>query len=313
MDNQSIPHSYWNRTDLLIFIPKYKKSYSQKANEENYMYKIRYSDIPNMGDQLNKCMLEELFNISVERADPNNSNMSAIGSGMSHILMTDSKKGRIKQSFLKLFKRRKYYVWGTGFMNYQVKPDNPFIYSNTEICAVRGKLTLERVKKILNNPNLDVPLADGGLLAKNWVGEVEKKYKIGIIPHFKESDHPLIESLKLHYDESTVIDLKEDPKTVVEKIAQCETVLSSSLHGLIVADSYHIPNMHIMFYKFGEKMLGDGYKFMDYYSSYGLKDTPIILSESNWPTIEEIIQNYNIPFESIEEKKKQLVEVFPKL
>ena len=33
--------------------------------------------------------------------------------------------------------------------------------------------------------------------------------------------------------------------TVINKISSCRVVLSSSLHGLIVADSYGIPNMRI--------------------------------------------------------------------
>ena len=40
----------------------------------------------------------------------------------------------------------------------------------------------------------------------------KKKYSVGIIPHFKEQDHPVVKKLLDNYDNSTLIDLKENPK-----------------------------------------------------------------------------------------------------
>ena len=275
------------------------------------MYKIHYPKIENMGDLLNKDMLEELFGIEVRATTPTKSNMSAIGSGLGGTLFSLDKKTKLKQLMYKLFMEKTHYIWGTGFLSYTKIPDQQFIYKSVNIRSLRGKLTQNRIEKILNR-KINVPLGDGGLLAERWVGPVEKKFQIGIIPHFKEQNHPLIAKIKEYYGESCkVIDLKDDPKKVIRDIGECEVILSSSLHGLIVADSYHIPNRHILFYAYGEKAMGDGYKFADYYSAFGLEDRSINILEDGFPSIGDIVKNYQVPKEMVEQKKDDIFKAFP--
>lgn len=274
-------------------------------------YKILYPEIPNMGDLLNRDLLESFFHIQVERGGFVTSNMSAIGSGLEKIQWaTNISKKMIKQIAYYPFAAREFHVWGTGFLRYSQK-DNAFYYPKIDFHCLRGKLTQNRVESIINK-KIDVPLADGGLLAERWVGSQQKKYDIGIIPHFRERDHQLIEKLHEHFDNSIVINLKEDPRTVVETIGSCKYVLSSSLHGLIVADSFHIPNMHIMLYPFGERVKGDGYKFSDYYSSYGLEDNFYVIDPDNLPSLKKIEESYRIDDTAVEKKKDQLISAFPR-
>lgn len=273
-------------------------------------YKIAYPNKPNMGDLLNKDMLESVFHIQVERAERLTSNMSGIGSGLQYTQWSDSLSIKLKQIAYFPLAAHEYHVWGTGFINYSDK-DNPFYFSNMQFHCLRGKLTKTRVEAIINH-KLDIPLADGGLLAERWVGKQQKKYNIGIIPHFREQDHPLVKKLHDYYDNSIVIDLTEPPKTVVETIGSCEYILSSSLHGLIVADSFHIPNMHILFYPMGERILGDGYKYADYYSSFDLEDQPYMIDPMKFPTVEDIRYHYKIEDTVVEKKKDQLICVFPR-
>ena len=59
------------------------------------------------------------------------------------------------------------------------------------------------------------------------------------------------------------MDPKADWKTVVDFICSCKCIISSSLHGLICADAYSIPNVWL-----DEHKLPEGhFKFMDYFSS----------------------------------------------
>ena len=285
---------------------------SQQRNCPFFMmnYKIAYPDKPNMGDLLNKDMLEDIFHIQVERGDRLTSNMSGIGSGLHYVQWSLSVSNRLKQIAYLPFAAREYHVWGTGFLNSAGKA-TPFYFSKMQFHCLRGKLTQNRVEAIIHQ-KLDIPLGDGGLLAERWTGPQKKKYRIGIIPHFREQDHPLVKKLNESYEDSTVIDLTEPPRTVVETIGSCEYILSSSLHGLIVADSFHIPNMHILFYPMGERIMGDGYKYSDYYSSFDLEDQPRLIDPDHLPTAAEIQENYKIDEAAVEKKKDELIRVFPR-
>ena len=110
------------------------------------------------------------------------------------------------------------------------------------------------------------------------------------------------------YPGSKFINVKDDPLQVVKEIAKCRYVLSSSLHGLIVADSFHIPNMYLVF---GDRLLGDGYKFDDYYSAYGITQKPRDLRTEAMPELSEIEKEYQILPELVEEKKRQMRGAFP--
>ena len=95
---------------------------------------------------------------------------------------------------------------------------------------------------------------------------------------------------------------------MIRQIAECRFILSSSLHGLIIADSMGIPNLHV---EFGDRLLGDGYKFDDYYSAYGLTHKPYDMRTEPLPELAWIQEQYRIRPEAVEAKKKALREVFP--
>lgn len=277
------------------------------------MYRIHYPSIPNMGDRLNKVMLEDLFGIEVIQTPFFKSNMSAIGSSLEVLLWSESAKTRLKQGVRYTFATKERYVWGTGFLSSGTNRKKKLIFKNTQFCAIRGELSKKRIEDIIGE-ELDIPTGDGGLLTERWIGSnAKKKYSIGIIPHFREQDHSIINSIAGSYKDSVIIDLTDEPRSVVKKISECSAVLSSSLHGLIVSDSFHIPNMHMMLYKYGERILGDGFKFQDYYSSYGIEDKPVVMESGKWPSIDDIVNSYTIDSEMIEKKKDQLYSCFPRL
>ena len=280
-------------------------------------YRICFPQIPNMGDLLNKDMLEPLFHIKIQRVERHDSNISAIGSSLlpalrSRALYSINLKKRIKQGVIKTFNIDPLYIWGTGFMNYKTQEDNIIQLRNTKFLSLRGNLSKCRVERVIGK-KLNIPTGDGGLLVDRWIGKIPpKKYRIGIIPHYKEKESPIVSEMRNKYSDSVIIDLGKKPIDVVKEIASCETILSSSLHGLIVADSFHIPNKHILLYPYGERMLGDGFKFADYYSSYGLKDNYLDVNTSNWPTIQSIIEDYCIEPSVVEKKKDEIFSVFPR-
>lgn len=102
---------------------------------------------------------------------------------------------------------------------------------NFKILAVRGKLTARTLKAG------KVPLGDLGLLASRIWTKQPAKYNIGVVRHYVDKEkYPFAD---------IVIDATEPVEQVIEKISSCRVIMSSSLHGIIVADSYGIPNMRI--------------------------------------------------------------------
>jgi len=160
----------------------------------------------------------------------------------------------------------------------------------------------------LTGVEYNVPLADAGLLADMFVeSPIAKEYEIGLIPHMSQLEDPAIKGL-LRIPGVHLIDIRRSAQEVINDIVQCESILSSSLHGLIFADSLHIPSLHIL----GDKALyGGNFKFEDYYSSFGLTDRPYVFDCKNLPDKSMVFENYRISGEMVDEKKRQLIESFP--
>lgn len=96
--------------------------------------------------------------------------------------------------------------------------------------------------------------------------QVEKKYDITIIPHrahYKEMKR----DIELSKQNVHIINLTTgsdvEIENVVKEMKQSRLILSSSLHGLIVAHAYGIPALWVHF----EDMAGGDFKFRDYFSS----------------------------------------------
>ena len=61
-----------------------------------------------------------------------------------------------------------------------------------------------------------------------------------------------------------MIDPRLPIEQFVDELVSCEMIFSSSLHGLIIADAYNIPNRRVIF---GNKLIGGDFKFNDYEES----------------------------------------------
>jgi len=111
-------------------------------------------------------------------------------------------------------------------------------------------------------------------------------------------------------DGSKLIDLRDEPHHVIEQIAQSELVISSSLHGLIVADSFRVPNLHLVV---TNELLGDGFKFDDYYSIYDIPHNYVRFNEINdiSKIPEMITDSYRITDKMVSEMQRDMIEAFP--
>jgi len=178
-------------------------------------------------------------------------------------------------------------VWTTGFISI----DEKLNVTPQEICAVRGKLT----RNLLLRQGFKCPeiYGDAALLYPRFYNpKIEKKYKIGIIPHYCDSDNPWLNQFE-NSNEILILNILEDINVVVDKILSCEKIISSSLHGLIASDSYNIPSLWV---EFSDKVVGNGFKFYDYFSSVNRTDKePIrINNDTKISLIEKSFHDYQI-------------------
>ena len=143
-------------------------------------------------------------------------------------------------------------VWGTGIMR-----DSDPIEKNAQYLAVRGPLTGRKVGcKVYG---------DAGLLTgKLFPYDGKCQEATAIVPHYVDRG---IEAGGLH--EIDIIN--GDPIKVAHEIASYGKIISTSLHGIIIAHSYGVP---AAWWKPTDKLNGDGSKFEDYALSVGINLKP---------------------------------------
>lgn len=201
------------------------------------------SNINNAGDTLTPFIVEYFTGKKVELAERNyHGKLLGVGSIMKALRPNDV-------------------VWGAGVMR---KTDS-FPHANKcKFLAVRGKLTAEilkqngaEVQEVFGDPALLLPLM--------YKPKIEKRYKFGLLPHYIEQDQPVFKRL-LSQDDTLVIDITQPWQKVIDNICSCDLIVSSSLHGIIIAEAYGIPAHWL---KVSDKVLGDGFKFEDYLTGTG--------------------------------------------
>lgn len=157
-----------------------------------------------------------------------------------------------------------YSVWGSGFLS----DSHSLINRPNNVLAVRGEFTQRKIKKLFNI-NCET-LGDPGLLFREFYNpKLSKQFSIGIIPHFKEISDPVIRNLQVRFgNDINIIDPRINIFKFADEVKKCESILSSSLHGLVLSESYGIPTSWI---RISNKLIGGDFKFQDYYSGVGIK------------------------------------------
>ncbi|WP_421921679.1 polysaccharide pyruvyl transferase family protein [Marinobacter salarius] len=234
----------------------------------NYVPLVYFSEIKNVGDLISPYLTERITNKRVRCVET---------SVLPRLLGVGSILGN--GSFNS-------YIWGSGSINGQL-PNRKL--DPKKIFAVRGKLTLALLEsryKVAEN----LPLGDPALLMPRFFKPLSGiQFRVGIVPHYVDADQAEYLLRKCQSD-FTIIDVRQDPETFISKIAECELILSSSLHGLILADAYGIPNRWV---RFSDSIVGGFWKFLDYYS----------ITDNHSPSPLQISQVADI-FNSIEEPEK---------
>ncbi len=154
-------------------------------------------------------------------------------------------------------------VWGSGIIS-----RNDVFSAPREIRAVRGPETRRRCLEL----GFACPEVYGDpaiLLPEYYKSDPGGRRKgLAIAPHFVDFERVS----RAVPPDVRVIDVTMSVEAVIDALAGSEVVLSSSLHGLIVAHAYGTPAVWI---RSGTPIAGDNVKFIDYFMSLGVDTEPL--------------------------------------
>lgn len=242
---------------------------------------------PNFGDLLSPLLVARLSGRQVVHAKRGKEGLRAVGSILDDVFKTPPARPDRWLYQAKARLRRPLAIWGSGFLHLHKPSAMDVPLRRLRVSAVRGEGTRGFLRHLLGERRCDwgaLPLGDPGLLAKELLPEpVPKRYDLGFLAHY--IDAPIggyvAERLRRAYgDALCVIDPADEPLRVLAQIAQCRALLSSAMHGCIVADGLGIPNRACCFSYLGQDTREDyAFKFQDYYSALGEAFAPWTLAD----------------------------------
>lgn len=158
-------------------------------------------------------------------------------------------------------------VWGSGFIDRDLV--NSSLRSPNECLALRGHLSRSVAEKA-GWPVSD-NFGDPGIFATQIINKPKRpNCEITVVPHFRHfSFFSSIVNSSAHIQ---VVDAQSGLINVLRQIAGSEIVLSSSLHGIVVAHAYGIPWTWLRFTS--HRLGGDQFKFHDFFSGMGIDASP---------------------------------------
>ncbi len=204
---------------------------TMKAPTKEIVKYYQYNDQNNIGDIISEVILTHFLPDKELKLVHENTKgkLCAVGSIMSKVRENDI-------------------LWGVG----TIKNEDNYDFNNIKVLALRGKLTgmsIGRKAPVYGDPALLLPLI--------YHPEVKKTKKIGYIPHYVDKEQ---------FKGKEFIDVALPWKEFVDKILECEEIVSSSLHGIVIAEAYGIPATWEVY---SNKVIGNGFKFQDYLTGTG--------------------------------------------
>jgi hypothetical protein len=192
-------------------------------------------------------------------------------------------------------------VWGSGAISASIRFHRPLITH-----AVRGPKTRE----IFLDRGFSCPevYGDPGMLMPFFFKpEMTKTKRVGIVPHY--NDYEAAKDLFSDRGDMAIINVNRNPEAVISDIASCEVIVSTSLHGLIIAHAYRIPAVRGVL---TGNLAGGDFKFIDYHLGAGFEDHPnlIDLHEENSARVLETIC-HDEPFLQRHDIQQKLLEACP--
>jgi hypothetical protein len=245
----------------------------------------------NFGDDLSPIITSYVSGRPIEWSPPNTAELIGLGSIL-HLT-----KENLLSTLLPWSNSKEKMVWGAGIISGDVRKND--IFRKLNYLSVRGPLT----RDLLGLPK-DITMGDPGLIVGEIFPRRMPKHDVGVVLHYshKSRRSEILEAWP--FLGARFIDVEDDAESVVASIAECRSILSSSLHGLVVADALGIPNMKL---PMQTGVIGGDFKYRDYFGSIGRdfiefsgRDDLEFLLESGWGQYQENIDR------SISDQKRVL-------
>lgn len=138
------------------------------------------------------------------------------------------------------------------------------------VLLLRGPLSAARMEQLGGPVAQGLPLADPGVLASRLYPATAEDIPFAVIPHYVDQQAPALRQVIA--DGGVVIDPLQPLDSYFDLLRRSRIVLSSTLHGLIFAHAYGKPTLWL---EFSDRVLGRGFKFLDYYASLGVQPEAI--------------------------------------
>lgn len=217
--------------------------------------KLNWHKSSNFGDQLNPYLVKKMWGF--------NSFKIKEGDKDPHVMMIGSILNEANSQTL---------VLGSGFVG-----ENRFFEGAPRIITVRGRKTLQMVSDVGIKID-DIGLGDPAILMPNYFtpSPGSNKYDLGIIPHLVDME--FADKIFGRKRGTQIIDLRlvgetfGEIESIINQICSCQCIISSSLHGLIIAHAYGVPGIWC---EFSDGVIGEGFKFRDYMSAHGIKEEDV--------------------------------------
>lgn len=189
-------------------------------------------------------------------------------------------------------------IWGSGILARPTKRVTFFqrlSRRKLDIRAVRGPLTREVLEKfghkcpeVYGDPAILMPLI--------YQPKVEKRYPYSVVLQFCHER----KFREIHPNEHMVSMNTNDYKFVIDEIVASDVIYTSSLHGIILAESYGIP---AVFFRGLSKKID--FKYLDFYYSTGRRE--VVIAEK----FEDALKMKPLPLPDLSKLRQGLLDSFP--
>ena len=238
-----------------------------------------WREVRNWGDELTPLLLKRFSHVDVTWAEPDKADIACVGSILGNL---------VKPTFTGV-------ILGSGKLF-----ENSLIPKKATILSLRGPLTARGVRG-------NYVLGDPALLADELVTVETKKHELGLVRHWSDTTS----LAKVAPDGTVTIDprfVKYNPVlinhyasalSVVRQIGECKKIISSSLHGLIIADAFGIPRRFEPGAKWNKE--GGDFKVRDHNLAVGVEHKIGVTQQADWNRVADLKTCLFEAFETFQE------------